>query len=174
MKKIFMLMIGIFFIFITVCKEGKHPAVKDFEKSIEYIKQGKIENLVGNKEESKILKMFEEGYKKVEYKINNTEIKDNEVIINATIKNPDLSGIVEEIRKEATKSIKNLTGKPEKEIVEETQKIMTEAINKKIKSNDLKFKERNLNITYTKKDGKWELDPKKNVEFVKVITLEIF
>ena len=174
MKKIFILMIGIFFIFITGCKEGKHPAVKDFEKSMEAIKQGKIENFAGNGEGSKILKMFEEGYKKVEYKINNTEIKDNEVIINATIKNPDLSGVIEEVMKKATKSISNLKGKTEKEIEEETQKIMAEVINEKLKSSDLKFKERNLNITYTKKDGKWELDPKKNIEFVKVITLEIF
>ena len=76
--------------------------------------------------------------------------------------------------KKSTKSISNLKGKTEKEIEEETQKIMAEVINEKLKSSDLKFKERNLNITYTKKDGKWELDPKKNIEFAKIVTLEIF
>lgn len=172
MKKILSIII-LMLLFIVSCG-GKHITQKDFENSMSAVQKGDISALTGeNSETAQTLKIFSEGYKKITYKINNTSITDSESVLNVTMKAPVLTGIMEEAEKKAKENIVKLAGKSEKEIEEESKKIILEIISQKLSSPDLKYSEETFDVVYTKKNGKWELSPEKNEKFLKVITLGI-
>jgi len=151
MKKRILIILGIMMMFIVSCG-GKHPAVKDFEETMKNLQSGDVSKLSEGPD-----KIFEsninpemktaltEGLKKITYKINKTtENKDkNEVIINVTMKSPDLSGVMKELFEKVAGLMAQMQGKTEKEIGEAAGKVATELIKERIKSGKY-IKDKNL------------------------------
>ena len=114
-----------------------------------------------------------EGLKKITYKINKTtENKDkNEVIINVTMKSPDLSGVMKELFEKVAGLMAQMQGKTEKEIGEAAGKVATELIKERIKSG--KTKEKTFDVVYTKKDDKWSPDVASNKDYFEMLTMNM-
>lgn len=165
--------------FIVSCG-GKHPAVKDFEENMKSLQSGDVSKFSEGSN-----KIFEsdinpemktaltEGLKKITYKINKTtENKDkNEVIINVTMKSPDLSGVMKELFEKVAGLMAQMQGKTEKEIGEAAGKVATELIKERIKSG--KTKEKTFDVVYTKKDDKWSPDVASNKDYFEMLTMNM-
>jgi len=179
MKKRILIILGIMMMFIVSCG-GKHPAVKDFEETMKNLQSGDVSKLSEGPD-----KIFEsninpemktaltEGLKKITYKINKTtENKDkNEVIINVTMKSPDLSGVMKELFEKVAGLMAQMKGKTEKEIGEAAGKVATELIKERIKSG--KTKEKTFDVVYTKKDDKWSPDVASNKDYFEMLTMNM-
>ena len=101
-----------------------------------------------------------------------TENKDkNEVIINVTMKSPDLSGVMKELFEKVAGLMAQMQGKTEKEIGEAAGKVATELIKERIKSG--KTKEKTFDVVYTKKDDKWSPDVASNKDYFEMLTMNM-
>ena len=154
--------------------------MKDFEETMKNLQSGDVSKLSEGPD-----KIFEsninpemktaltEGLKKITYKINKTtENKDkNEVIINVTMKSPDLSGVMKELFEKVAGLMAQMQGKTEKEIGEAAGKVATELIKERIKSG--KTKEKTFDVVYTKKDDKWSPDVASNKDYFEMLTMNM-
>ena len=107
MKKRILIILGIIMMFIVSCG-GKHPAVKDFEDNMKIVQSGdlnKISESSGRVFSSDVTPEMKsalgEGFKKITYKINKTTVNKDEILINVTMKSPDLG----ELRKELSQKM---------------------------------------------------------------------
>ena len=152
---------------------GKHPAVKDFEESMKAIQSGDYGNNTDMAQlkqfgmDEGTLKSLAEGSKKITYKINKTETKKDEAVINVTMKSPDLSGIQQELMQKITSMNPNdFLGKSESEMEKFGQDLAFNLIKEKLGSPELKFREKTFDVVYTKTGDKWHLTPASNLEFL--------
>ena len=172
MKKVLSILILILVIIVSC--GGKHITEKHFEEMMVSLQKGNLSPLVGDdKETEKNLKVLINGYKKITYKINKVTVNDNESILNVTMKSPALTGVMEEIQKKSMQNLDKLMGKSGKELEEESKKIFSEVISRKLNSPDLKYNEETFNVIYTKKGNTWEISPEKNEKLLKALTLGI-
>lgn len=172
MKKILSVLILILLTIVSC--GGKHATQKDFENTMASLQKGNISSLVGNdKETAEALMLFTDGYKKITYKINKVTTNNNESILNVTMKSPALTGVMEEIQKKSMQNLDKLMGKSGKELEEESKKIFSEVISRKLNSPDLKYNEETFDVIYTKKGNTWEISPEKNEKLLKALTLGI-
>ncbi len=171
MKKRILLLLSLALIFVVSC--GKHPAVKDFEDSMKFIQSaeyGKNANTnqfqnMGLTEDT--VKALVNASKKITYKINKTETKKDQAIINVTMKAPDLSGLQKELMQKITSiDPKEFEGKTQAEAENIGKDMANKLITEKLNSADLKFKEETFDVIYSKSGNKWILDPMANLTFV--------
>jgi len=93
MKKILSIIVGlILMLTLASCQNGKKFAENDFKASMEALRKGDFSKLNSDKESVEALQVFSGAYKKLTYKINKvTEESKDKVLVNVTMKYPDLS-----------------------------------------------------------------------------------
>ncbi|ALA95452.1 hypothetical protein [Leptotrichia sp. oral taxon 212] len=177
MKKRILIILGIIMMFIVSCG-GKHPAVKDFEDNMKLIQSGDFKKM--SKESNKVIapdtspemnEALGEGFKKITYKINKTTVNNDEVLINVTMKSPDLDGFMKELSQKIVGSMAQMQGKTEAQVEAEAEKISAQLIKEKVKSG--KTKEKTFDVVYKKKGDKWEPDPNANKDFFNILTMNM-
>ena len=177
MKKRILIILGIIMMFIVSCG-GKHPAVKDFEDNMKIVQSGdlnKISESSGRVFSSDVTPEMKsalgEGFKKITYKINKTTVNKDEILINVTMKSPDLGELGKELSQKMVASMVQMQGKTEAQVEAEAEKISVELIKEKVKSG--KTKEKTFDVVYKKKGDKWEPDPNANKDFLNIITMNM-
>jgi len=177
MKKRILIILGIIMMFIVSCG-GKHPAVKDFEDNMKIVQSGDFDKI--SKESNKVIApdtspemnaALGEGFKKITYKINKTTVNNDEVLINVTMKSPDLGGFMKELSQKIVASMGQMQGKTEAQIGAEAEKMSVELIKEKVKSG--KTKEKTFDVLYKKTGDKWEPDPTANKELFDMLTMNM-
>ena len=177
MKKRILIILGIIMMFIVSCG-GKHPAVKDFEDNMKIVQSGdlnKISESSGRVFSSDVTPEMKsalgEGFKKITYKINKTTVNKDEILINVTMKSPDLGELRKELSQKMVASMVQMQGKTEAQIGAEAEKMSVELIKEKVKSG--KTKEKTFDVVYKKKGDKWEPDPNANKDFFNILTMNM-
>ena len=177
MKKRILIILGIIMMFIVSCG-GKHPAVKDFEDNMKIVQSGDTNKISDGSNKTfssdvtpEMKAALGEGFKKITYKINNTTVNKDEVLINVTMQSPDLSGYIKEISQKIVGSLGQMQGKTEDEIGKEAEKISVELIKEKVKSG--KTKEKTFDVVYKKIGDKWNVAPGLNKDFLNIITMNM-
>ena len=101
MKKIFSIIVGLILIFtITSCQNDKKIIENDLKNLIEFTRNGGYKLSNHDKMAGITFEAIDEGYKKMSYKINKTKKENkNKIIVNITIKYPDLSEAIEIFKK---------------------------------------------------------------------------
>jgi hypothetical protein len=147
---------------------GKEAAETIFKEAIGFFQKGDYASQITDKDELETTKAFSEAFKKVTYTINNVTENGDKVVLNVTLKAPDLSEIRTLLNQKAEKEAQQMKGKSatEEELNQKIFEWMKELINQKLKDPDLKYIEETFDIPYTKVNGEWtvpdEMDPKFN------------
>ena len=173
-KKSLFVLIAMLMLFVVSCG-GKHPAVRDFEKSMKLISTGDLDKIPNGKEQFRGLsaetaKAFVSGYKKMTYKINKTDVKKDTVTINVTMKSPDLSDVMPEYMQKVATSQKNFVGKTQQEIQNEVEKMLQQIISDKLNDKNLKYNEKTFDVIYHKNGKGWILSANENPEYAELMT----
>ena len=163
--------------FIVSCG-GKHPAVKDFEDNMKIVQSGdlnKISESSGRVFSSDVTPEMKsalgEGFKKITYKINKTTVNKDEILINVTMKSPDLGELRKELSQKMVASMVQMQGKTEAQVEAEAEKISVQLIKEKVKSG--KTKEKTFDVVYKKIGDKWNVAPSLNKDFLNIITMNM-
>ena len=161
MKKKVLILLGIMMLFLVSC--GKHPVEKDVENTLKLLQTGDMEKisketggLFSSKTSPEMVEALSQGFKKITYKINKTTVNSDEVIVNITMKAPDLGGLSSEVSKKITA---------------ESEKMMAELIKERIASD--KSNEKTIDVVYKKVDGAWSVDLNRSREFLNMMTLNM-
>ena len=177
MKKRILIILGIIMMFIVSCG-GKHPAVKDFEDNMKIVQSGdlnKISESSGRVFSSDVTPEMKsalgEGFKKITYKINKTTVNKDEILINVTMKSPDLGELRKELSQKMVASMVQMQGKTEAQVEAEAEKISVQLIKEKVKSG--KTKEKTFDVVYKKIGDKWNVAPSLNKDFLNIITMNM-
>ncbi len=177
MKKRILIILGIIMMFIVSCG-GKHPAVKDFEDNMKIVQSGdlnKISESSGRVFSSDVTPEMKsalgEGFKKITYKINKTTVNKDEILINVTMKSPDLGELRKELSQKMVASMGQMQGKTEAQVEAEAEKISVQLIKEKVKSG--KTKEKTFDVVYKKIGDKWNVAPGLNKDFLNIITMNM-
>ena len=147
---------------------GKEAAEAIFKEAIGIFQRGEYASQITDKDALEATNAFNEAYKKITYTINNVTENGDKVILNVTLKSPDLSEIRTLLNQKAEKEAQQMKGKSvtEEEMNQKIFEWMKELINQKLKDPDLKYIEETFDIPYTKVNGEWtvpdEMDPKFN------------
>ena len=160
MKKLLLLVI----ILMSIVSCGKPEAQKEFEKLVNVLQKGDEKELktidINFDKKEEFLKVFLSGYKKLTYKVNKTVVKGDIATINVTMRTPDLSVYVSEYMQlmlSTAFTASNMTDKESSELMEKTSANFIEG---KLKSKDLKYLEKTVDVVYKKNGKKWEIDDK--------------
>ena len=155
---------------LASCQNGKKIAENDVKKSIEALQKGDLSGLNGDKESVEALQVFGGAYKKISYKINKTtEESKDKVLVNVTMKYPDLSEAGKIFQNKVLKEAQQLAGKSNAEVDKQSIKFLKEAINEKLNDNNLKYLEETFDMVYVRQNGNWELESD-NPQFNKVMS----
>ena len=165
MKKIFSIIVGLILIFtITSCQNDKKVVENDVKDLIEFIRNGGYKLSNHDKMAGITFEAIDEGYKKMSYKINKTtEENKNKIIVNITIKYPDLSGAIEifknKILEERQRLLKspNPTVRSDDEMIKLTTQFLKESVNEKLNDPNLRYFEETFDIVYVKHNDNWEV-----------------
>ena len=147
---------------------GKEAAETIFKEAIGFFQKGDYASQITDKDELETTKAFSEAFKKVTYTINNVTENGDKVVLNVTLKAPDLSEIRTLLNQKAEKEAQQMKGKSatEEELNQKIFEWMKELIDQKLKDPNLKYIEETFDIPYTKVNGEWtvpdEMDPKFN------------
>lgn len=156
---------------ITGCQNAKDVAKQDFETSMEALKKGDFSTLNMSKESVEGLQMFTEGYKKMTYTINKVTESDGKVLVNVTMKYPDLSKVTA-IHQEVMKELApGLQGKSEEEINNKSKEALKATIDNELKDSDLKYTEETFDVIYVKDGKEWKVADQGNEAFSKAAAL---
>ena len=177
MKKRILIILGIIMMFIVSCG-GKHPAVKDFEDNVKVVQSGDLNKVaeswgrVFSADVTREMKSaLGEGFKKITYKINKTTVNKDEILINVTMKSPDLGELRKELSQKMVASMVQMQGKTEAQVEAEAEKISVQLIKEKVKSG--KTKEKTFDVVYKKIGDKWNVAPGLNKDFLNIITMNM-
>ena len=106
MKKIVSIVIGLVLMLTVVgCQNGKKAAENDVKDSMQALQKGDFSKLNYDKESIEALEIFGGAYKKITYTINNVTENGDKVILNVTLKSPDLSEIRTLLNQKAEKEV---------------------------------------------------------------------
>jgi hypothetical protein len=171
MKKIVSIVIGLVLMLTVVgCQNGKKAAENDVKDSMQALQKGDFSKLNYDKESIEALETFGGAYKKITYKINKTtEESKDKVLVNITMKYPDLSEAGKIFKDKIIKVAEQLAGKSDAEVEEKSKQFLREAINEKLNDPNLKYLEETFDMVYVKQDGNWELE-NNNPQFNKVMS----
>ncbi len=175
MKKRVLIVLGLLLMFVVSCG-GKHPTVKDFEDSMKLLQSGDLTKSSNEQRamvDPAIMQMMGDGYKKITYKINKTSVKNDESIINVTMKSPDLSGLMEEYIQKSMANAMNFQNKSQEEIQKESEKLLGEMIKQKLSDSNLKYNEKTFDVVYKKSGDKWYMDPNGNKDYLEMVTFNM-
>ena len=165
MKKILSIIVGLILIStITSCQNDKKIIENDLKNLIEFTRNGGYKSSNHDKMAAITFEAIDEGYKKMSYKINKTtEENKNKIIVNITIKYPDLSGAIEifknKILEERQRLLKspNPTVRSDDEMIKLTTQFLKESVNEKLKDPNLRYFEETFDIVYVKHNDNWEM-----------------
>lgn len=171
MKKILSIIVGlILMLTLASCQNGKKFAENDFKASMEALRKGDFSKLNSDKESVEALQVFSGAYKKLTYKINKvTEESKDKVLVNVTMKYPDLSEAGKIFQNKLLKETQKLEGKSDAEIEKQSMQFLKESIDEKLNDKNLKYLEETFDMVYIKQNGKWELEGN-NLQFIKVVS----
>lgn len=145
---------------------GKEAAQTIFKDAIGIFQRGEYASVITEKDDLEAANTLSEAFKKVSYTINNVSENGDKVVLNVTLKSPDLSEIRTLLNQKAEKEGQQLKGKSDEEINHKIYEWMKELVDQKLKDSNLKYVEETFDITYTKVNGEWtapdEMDPKFN------------
>ena len=104
MKRILSIIVGlILMLTLASCQNGKKFAENDLKESMEALQKGNFSVLKVDKQTEDAFKAFEGAYKKMSYKINKTTEKNKDkILLNVTMKYPDLSATAEMFKKRSS------------------------------------------------------------------------
>ncbi len=165
---------------MSIVSCGKPEAQKEFEKLVNILQKGDAQELktidINFDKKEVFLKIFLTGYKKLTYKVNKTVVKGDIATINVTMKSPDLSVYVEEYMQQLFSiafAASNMTEKESDELMEKTSENFFEG---KLKSKDLKYLEKTVDVVYKKNGKKWKIDDKNpaNKEYQNMMLFGMF
>ena len=163
MKRLLLLVI----ILMSIVSCGKPEAQKEFEKFVNILQKGDEKELetidVNFDKKEEFQKVFLTGYKKLTYKVNKTVVKGDVATINVTMRIPDLSVYMGEYMQQLFSLSLTTSNMTEKESSELMEKTSTNFVEEKLKSKDLKYLEKTVNVVYKKNGKKWEIDDKNPV-----------
>ena len=165
MRKILSIIIGLVLMStITSCQNEKKLVENDIKNIIEVSKKGDFKSLKGSEMFVMTSEAMGEGYKKMSYKINKiTKENKNKIIVNITMKYPDLSESVKifknKVLEERQRLLKssNPTVMSNEEILKLSMQFLKESINEKLNDPNLKYFEETFDIVYTKNNDNWEM-----------------
>ena len=172
MKNKVIIFLGLILMFVLNCGE-KHEAVKNFETVMNTLQNGDIDRASKDKDlkiSPETIKVYSEAYKNMTYKINKTTVKDDNVIINITMKTPDFKGLVIEYIEKLNSSADQMKKKNEEERKLEEEKLMTSLVKARISDPNLKYLEKTFDVLYKKSDSNWVMDQVANKDFIEMIT----
>ena len=165
MKKIFSIIVGLILIStITSCQNDKKIIENDLKNLIEFTRNGGYKSLNNDKMATITFEAIDEGYKKMSYKINKTKKENkNKIIVNITIKYPDLSEAIEIFKKKILEERQRLLQSPnptvrsEDEVIKLTTQFLKESVNEKLDDPNLRYFEETFDIVYLKHNNNWEM-----------------
>ena len=165
MKKILSIIVGLILIStITSCQNDKKIIENDLKNLIEFTRNGGYKSSNHDKMAAITFEAIDEGYKKMSYKINKTtEENKNKIIVNITIKYPDLSGAIEifknKILEERQRLLKspNPTVRSDDEMIKLTTQFLKESVNEKLNDPNLRYFEETFDIVYVKHNDNWKM-----------------
>ena len=171
MKKILSIIVGLVLMLTVVsCQNGKKIAENDVKESVEALQKGDFSKLNYDKESVEALQIFSGAYKKITYKINKTtEESKDKVLVNVTMKYPDLSETAEMFKNRISKEAQSLSGKSDEEFNKQSMAILKEVVNEKLNDSNLKYFEETFDITYIKQGDSWEIE-ENNPQFIKAVS----
>ena len=157
----------------TAGGSGKEAAENTLKEVINILQKGDYSSITTDKNELDSMNLFKEAYKKINYKINNATETQGKVVLNVTMKYPDLSEIKTLVNKKAADNAQQLKGKSEEAIEQQTMKWMKELIDQKLNDSNLKYSEKTFDLTYTNVNGEWTQSDEANSDFNKVMTFNL-
>ena len=165
MKKILSIIVGLILIStITSCQNDKKIIENDLKNLIEFTRNGGYKLSNHDKMAGITFEAIDDGYKKMSYKINKTtEENKNKIIVNITIKYPDLSGAIEifknKILEERQRLLKspNPTVRSDDEMIKLTTQFLKESVNEKLNDPNLRYFEETFDIVYVKHNDNWKM-----------------
>lgn len=152
---------------------GKEAAENTLKEVINILQKGEYSSITTDKNELESMNLFKEAYKKITYKVNSAIETQNKVILNVTMKYPDLSEIKLLVNKKVTDNAQQLKGSSEAVIEEKTMKWMKEFIDQKLNDSNLKYSEKTFDIIYTNVNGEWIQSDETSSDFNKVMTFNM-
>ena len=171
MKRILSIIVGlILMLTLASCQNGKKFAENDLKESMEALQKGNFSAIKVDKQTENLFKAFEGAYKKMSYKINKTTEKNKDkILLNLTMKYPDLSETAEMFKNRISKEAQSLSGKSEEEFNKQSMAILKEVVNEKLNDSNLKYFEETFDITYIKQGDSWEIE-ENNPQFIKAVS----
>lgn len=157
----------------TTGGSGKEAAENTLKEVIDILQKGDYSSITTDKNELDSMNLFKEAYKKISYKINNATETQGKVVLNVTMKYPDLSEIKTLVNKKVVDNAQQLKGQSETSIEKQTMKWMKEFIDQKLNNSNLKYSEKTFDLTYTNVNGEWTQSNEANSDFNKVMTFDM-
>lgn len=157
----------------TTGGSGKEAAENTLKEAIDILQKSDYSSITTDKNELDSMNLFKEAYKKISYKINNATETQGKVILNVTMKYPDLSEIKTLVNKKVIDNAQQLKGQSEATIEKQTMKWMKEFIDQKLNNSNLKYSEKTFDLTYTNVNGEWTQSNEANSDFNKVMTFDM-
>ena len=157
----------------TTGGSGKEAAENTLKEVIDILQKGDYSSITTDKNELDSMNLFKEAYKKISYKINNATETQGKVVLNVTMKYPDLSEIKTLVNKKVIDNAQQLKGQSEASIEKQTMKWMKEFIDQKLNNSNLKYSEKTFDLTYTNVNGEWTQSNEANSDFNKVMTFDM-
>lgn len=157
----------------TAGGSGKEAAENTLKEVIDILQKGDYSLITTDKNELDSMNLFKEAYKKISYKINNVTETQGKVVLNVTMKYPDLLEIKTLVNKKAADNAQQLKGQSEATIEQQTMKWMKEFIDQKLNDSNLKYSEKTFDLTYTNVNGEWTQSDEANSDFNKVMTFNM-
>ena len=157
----------------TTGGSGKEAAENTLKEVIDILQKGDYSSITTDKNELDSMNLFKEAYKKISYKINNATETQGKVVLNVTMKYPDLSEIKTLVNKKVVDNAQQLKGQSEASIEKQTMKWMKEFIDQKLNNSNLKYSEKTFDLTYTNVNGEWTQSNEANSDFNKVMTFDM-
>ena len=157
----------------TTGGSGKEAAENTLKEAIDILQKGDYSSITTDKNELESMNLFKEAYKKISYKINNATETQGKVVLNVTMKYPDLSEIKMLVNKKVIDNAQQLKGQSEATIEKQTMKWMKEFIDQKLNNSNLKYSEKTFDLTYTNVNGEWTQSNEANSDFNKVMTFDM-
>lgn len=152
---------------------GKEIAESILKEVIDSLQKGNYSSMIKDKEGLEAMNIFSNAYKKINYKVNNATETQDKVVLNVTMKYPDLSEIPTLITKKVANNVQQLQGKSDIAIEKQTMKWMKELIDQKLNDPSLKYLEETFDMVYVNLNGKWTMPDEENQKFNKILTFNM-
>ena len=152
---------------------GKEIAESILKGTMESLQKGDYSSMITDKDELEAMNIFSNAYKKINYKINNVTETQDKVVLNVTMKYPDLSEIPTLVNKKVINNVQQLQGKSDAVKEQQTMKWMKELVDQKLNDTNLKYLEETFDMIYVKVNDEWTTQDEENLNFSRVMKFNI-